>query len=126
MYFQGVADASGEPLTGARSYVWRVPRGGIPAKAFWSLTMYQAEPDGRFFFTDNPIRRYSIGDRTAGLLYNPDGGCDIYISHTAPEGEKVRNWLPAPPGPMRLSLRAYLPSEELLERRWRVPPVQRR
>jgi hypothetical protein len=33
------------------------------------------------------------------------------------------NWLPAPEGPLRLALRAYLPGAQLRNRTWRVPPL---
>ncbi len=125
MYYQSSFDAGGAQLTGANSYVWTVPAGGVPADAFWSLTMYQAEPDGRYFFTENPIRRYAIGDRTPGLKRNADGSIDILMQRQRPEGDMAANWLPAPEGPIRLALRAYLPGAPLRERKWRVPPVKR-
>jgi hypothetical protein len=123
MYFQATQDVSGASLTGAGKYAWRVPPGGVPADAFWSLTMYQAEADGRFFLVDNPIRRYSIGDRTRGLAKNADGSIDILIQRDQPSGSLAANWLPAPAGAMRMSLRAYLPRKELRDRSWKVPPV---
>lgn len=125
MYFQATRDETGAPLSGTNKYVWRVPASGIPTKAFWSLTMYQAEPDGRYFLVQNPINRFSIGDRTRGLVKNADGSIDILIQRDEPMGEKAANWLPAAAGPMRMSLRAYLPKQELLDRKWRVPPVKR-
>ena len=123
MYFQSTQDGTGADLVGTNRYVWRVPPGGIPADAFWSLTMYQVEADGRFFLTENPINRFSVGDRTKGLVKNPDGSIDILIQRDQPTGEKAANWLPAPAGPIRLALRAYLPKAELRARRWKVPPV---
>ena len=125
MYFHALYEPGGDRLTGARKYVWRVPPDGIPVDAFWSLTMYQPEDDGRFFFTQNPINRYSIGDRTSGLVKNPDGSIDILIQHDQPTGDKAANWLPAPVGPLRLALRAYLPRAELRERKWKVPSLTR-
>ena len=125
MYFQATTDVSGAMLSGANSYVWRVPPDGVPAGAFWSLTMYQAEPDGRYFLVQNPINRFSVGDRTPGLVKNADGSIDILIQRNAPTGAKAANWLPSPEGPMRMSLRAYLPRQELLDRKWKVPPVTR-
>lgn len=125
MYFQATQDSSSVPLDGSKEYVWRIPPGGVPADAFWSLTMYQAEPDGRFFLVDNPIRRYSIGDRTPGLVKNSDGSIDILMQPNKPDGPRAANWLPSPRGPMRLSLRAYLPKKELRDRKWKVPPVER-
>ena len=123
MYFQATQDVSGAELAGSNKYVWRVPPGGVPAGAFWSLTMYQVEADGRFFLTANPIKRFSIGDRTKGLVKNADGSIDILIQREQPTGEKAANWLPAPAGAMRLSLRAYLPKQELRDRKWRVPGI---
>jgi hypothetical protein len=125
MYFQATTDETGAPLSGASKYVWRVPPGGVPADAFWSLTMYQAEADGRYFLVENPINRFAIGDRTPGLVRNADGSVDVLIQRDRPEGEKAANWLPAAAGQMRMSLRAYLPKKELRDRSWRVPPVKR-
>lgn len=125
MYFQATTDGAGVDLTGANKYVWRVPPGGVPAGAFWSLTMYQVEPDGRFFFTQNPINRFSVGDRTEGLVKNADGSIDILIQRDQPTGPLAANWLPAPAGAIRLSLRAYLPKRELRDRKWKVPPVRK-
>ena len=45
----------------------------IPVAGFWSFTMYEATADGQFFFTQNPLGRYAIGDRTAGLVRKPNG-----------------------------------------------------
>ncbi|HPF22558.1 MAG TPA: DUF1254 domain-containing protein [Hyphomonas sp.] len=125
MYFHANLDPDGEQLSGSHKYRWRVPAGGVPVDGFWSLTMYETQPDGKFFLTENPIGRYSIGDRTKGLVVNPDGSFDIYIQNERPEGPAAANWLPAPKGKMRLALRAYLPRKELLERTWNVPPLER-
>ncbi|MCA0358145.1 MAG: DUF1254 domain-containing protein [Proteobacteria bacterium] len=125
MYFHANFDAAGQPLTGQASYRWRVPPGGVPVDAFWSLTMYEVTPEGRYFFTENPIGRYAIGDRTPGLIKDPDGGFEILIQRERPAGAMAANWLPAPSGRMRLALRAYLPRRELRTRSWRVPALTR-
>jgi hypothetical protein len=96
----------------------------LPVDGFWSLTMYEATADGQFFFTENPIDRYSIGDRTGGVRKSPTGGVDIWISRTDPGGDRTANWLPAPQArPFALILRAYLPRPELLEGRYRLPAI---
>lgn len=123
MYFHANFDASGARLDGAHSYRWRLPPGGVPMDAFWSLTMYTVTPEGRYFFVENPINRYSIGDRTPGLIVASDGSLEVYIQRERPEGEMAANWLPAPEGPLRLALRAYLPRQQLRDRSWRVPPL---
>src|SRR5690606_12958146 len=123
MYFHANFDASGARLDGSHAYRWRLPAGGVPVDAFWSLTMYTVTPEGRYFFAENPINRYSIGDRTPGLVVAPDGSLEIYIQRERPAGEAAANWLPAPEGPLRLALRAYLPRQQLRDRSWRVPPL---
>ena len=98
----------------------------LPVDAFWSLTMYEATANGQFFFTENPIDRFSIGDRTPGIMKSGSGGVDVWISRTDPGGEKSSNWLPAPKaGPFSMILRAYLPKRELLNGQYRVPAITR-
>jgi hypothetical protein len=119
-------DAEGRPLDGKARYVLRFEPGRLPpAKAFWSLTMYEVTPEGRAFFTDNPLSRYAIGDRTKGLSYGTDGALEIPLQHDRPDAGQQANWLPAPAGPMRLVLRAYEPAEPLLDGTWRAPAVRR-
>jgi hypothetical protein len=90
---------------------------------FWSITMYAAEPDGRYFFTRNPINRYSVSERTPGLIRRPDGAIDIILSRT-PVDPSMGNWLPTPDGPMRVSLRAYIPRAPIREGRWSPPSIE--
>jgi hypothetical protein len=98
----------------------------LPVDGFWSLTMYQATPDGQFFLTENPLNRYNIGDRTPDLLRGADGSLDIWISRTDPGGARTRNWLPAPAtGPFACTLRTYLPHENLRSGQYRLPPIER-
>ena len=125
MYFQATNDETGARLDGVSKYVWRIPPDGVPAGAFWSLTMYQTEADGRFFLVQNPINRFSVGDRTPGLVKNADGSIDIQIQREQPTGPLAANWLPAAAGAMRMSLRTYLPKAELRNRTWKVPPVRK-
>jgi len=97
----------------------------LPVDSFWSLSLYEATPDGQFFFADNPLDRYAIGDRTPGLKTNADGSLDIWIGHADPGEDRRSNWLPAPAGPFALFMRAYLPKPELLDGRYRLPPIEK-
>jgi hypothetical protein len=119
-------DQDHRSLDGRQRYVLRFPPGQMPpARAFWSLTMYDVTPEGRAFFTDNPISRYAIGDRTEGLKYGADGSLEIHLQHERPAEPRMANWLPAPAGPMRLVLRAYEPAPSLLDGTYRLPAVRR-
>ena len=126
VYVSCAVDAERQPLSGARRYTLAFPADGFPpARAFWSLSAYEVIPDGRAFFVDNPINRYSIGDLTPGLVRGTDGSLTIYIQQDRPQGEYAANWLPAPAGPMRLVLRVYEPDDALVEGTYRVPAVRR-
>jgi hypothetical protein len=118
VYFN--ASTSGASLlTGSTTYVLHFAGDQLPpvtASGFWSVTMY----DPQHFLVANSIHRYSIGDRTRGLVRGPGGSLDIYISADVPHGHES-NWLPAPPGRFTLSLRLYAP-EAGVETSW-TPPV---
>jgi hypothetical protein len=79
----------GHHLTGERSYRLRVPA-AVPVDGFWSLSMYEESPEGRLYFVENPIGRYSVGNRTPGLKRNADGSIDILVQNAQPPaGEKL-------------------------------------
>ena len=122
MYLTAVSDSTGKPLNGSKSYRLRIPTGGVPAKAFWSLTMYEIAADGRLFFAADPLKRFAIGDRTPGLKVGPNGEIDLLIGNRQPAD--TSNWLPAPAGPFRTVLRAYLPKGELLTGKWKLPALE--
>jgi hypothetical protein len=88
--------------------------------------MYEAQADGAFFLTDNPIDRYTIGDRTPGLKYDPDGALEITIARSDPGADQRANWLPAPAnGPFLIILRAYLPREAIVAQTYAPPAIER-
>ena len=101
---------------------WRIPGDRpLPVDGFWSLSLYAPTPEGEFFFVENPIGRHAIGDRTPGLVRDPDGGVTLHLAHDDPGDARRANWLPAPAGPYDLILRCYLPAKELLDGRRRPP-----
>jgi hypothetical protein len=96
----------------------------VPARAFWSISLYERLPDGRLFYVENPINRYAVGNRTPGLLPDADGGLTLTLSPTDPGADA--NWLPTPAkGPITVIFRAYLPDAPILTAQWRLPPIER-
>ena len=117
-------DTGGAPLLHGDRYRL-VLKTAPPVDGFWSLTMYEATDEGQFFLTRNAVGRYAIGDRTPGLVRGPNGEIELWISRDDPGDAHRANWLPAPAqGPFRLSMRAYLPRTELLDGRYRLPPLE--
>ncbi len=121
-YPVGAADGAGEPLDGSiHEYRIHFEEGQLPpVDGFWSMTMYSL-PDQ--LMVQNPIDRYSIGDRSA-LRYGKDGSLTIYIQHDSPEKTDESNWLPAPAGPFSVQLRMYLPKPEALRPLYLPPPIE--
>ena len=114
-------DVDGEPVTGDTNYVIHFDAEQLPpVAAFWSITMYDAEG----FQAANELDRFAIGDRD-DLTYNGDGSLDIYIQHESPGPERVSNWLPAPKGPLGITMRLYAPGPAALDGTWNPPPVRK-
>jgi len=118
-------DSEGMPLDASRhQYRLRLPAGKpLPAKAFWSVTMYDGVTQ---LLVANPINRYLINSpMLPSLKRDDDGGLTLYIQHESPGKEKESNWLPAPNGPFSVNIRLYLPEAEVLAGTWKLPPLER-
>ena len=121
-YAMVYVDGDGRPLDGAHRYELRFAS-PPPCRAFWSVTMYDT-PD--FFLVENPIDRYSIGDRTPGLQTAPDGSLTIVLRHDEPDDPAQRaNWLPSPAGTFRPLLRMYEPDNAVFDGTFELPPISR-
>jgi hypothetical protein len=122
VYVMSHLDDRGERLTGANTYTLRLDP-PPPVGAFWSLTMYD---DQDYFLVANEIDRYSLGDRTPGIVYGGDGSLAITISSERPDDPvALANWLPAPRGGFRPILRMYEPDRAVLEQAYTVPAITR-
>ena len=122
IYPATITDDRGEPLVGTRRYRIRFAAGELPpVDAFWSISAYDRATSQ---LVPNAIERYSIGDRTAGLIPDADGGLTLVLSATPPP-EGVANWLPIPESAFHLVLRLYLPQPSVLEGQYAPPVVER-
>jgi hypothetical protein len=110
-------------LDGNRRWVLRFAPGQLPpVTEFWSITMYNLP---QRFLVDNPLNRYSIGDRTTGLAKGADGSLEIYMQAESPGPGKESNWVPTDPKrQFELMVRLYGPKKELLEKTWALPDPQ--
>ncbi len=119
-------DSQGEPLNGAHRYRIKLVT-PPPAKAFWSVTIYNTDYDGvAGYLVDNPINRYLINSTTQGLVRGKDGSLDIVIQRDRPESaDDQANWLPAPEGDFYMAMRIYYPETAALDGTWTPPPVMK-
>ncbi|NBM20489.1 DUF1254 domain-containing protein [Streptomyces sp. GC420] len=122
VYLVAFHDGGGDKLTTGR-FELRFPAGGLPpVDAFWSLTVYGEDRN----LVPNPLGRYSIGDRTPGLVTDPDGSLTIHLRPGSPGSDREPNWLPIPEeGGWFIGLRMYLPRAEVIDARWECPPISR-
>jgi hypothetical protein len=116
-YPNAAADAAGRTLKGTHRYALTF-HGPLPARAFWSLTMY----DRDVHLYANPLRRYALGDRSPGLVRH-GSKLTLTMSHTAPKAGKA-NWLPAPSGRFIVTLRLYMPTAKALAPGWSPPGIR--
>jgi len=120
--FSGAKDSAGDTLDGSKhDYVFHF-KTPPPVQAFWSVTMYKLP---EILLVANPIKRYSIGDRTPGFNTNEDGSMTIYIQHESPGPDKESNWLPAPDGPFVLALRIYWPEQNIIDGKWQPSALEK-
>ncbi|MDX1298649.1 MAG: DUF1254 domain-containing protein [Pseudomonas sp.] len=81
-----------------------------PVNAFWSVTMYDGNTQ---LLIKNPINRYLINSpMLPDMTKNADGSLTLYIQKDSPGKDKEANWLPAPNGPVYLTMRLYWPKTE--------------
>ncbi len=123
VYLVNFTDSDGKKLSGDSRYELRFGADDKPpADSFWSLALYGTDMN----LVANTADRYSIGDRTAGLKTDSDGGLTIRLQAESPGGDEEANWLPSPTdGEWFLILRMYLPRAEVIEAKWECPPVKR-
>jgi hypothetical protein len=122
VYYQRNMDSTGMPLTGSKAYTITFPKGQLPpVEAFWSISPYgMASLD----LIENPIKRYSIGDRTPGLKPNKDGSLTLHLSGTPPVDKAQRaNWLPVGDKPFYLVMRTYFPSNDIISGKYAPPEL---
>lgn len=114
-YAISVRDSSGSYLDGGRTYKVTLP-GPIPAKNFWSFTVYDNQTRS-LLATDQKLA--GIDSTVAGIRMNDDGGVTIWFGPTAPSGHES-NWVQTMPGKgYNVALRLYGPLEPWFNQTWR-------
>lgn len=124
VYYVGQQDAEGVAYNGDRRYELYFAPGQLPdCDAFWSLHAYRYQG---YTVIPNPIQRYAISARAAGLRFDDDGGLRVYVQADDPGGANSANWLPVMRGTgFFLVTRGYEPKGSLRDLSWQGPLVKR-
>lgn len=112
-------DSNDEFLNGSRAYRLKLPP-GIPAKLFWSVTIYDAVTAAG---VDNgqPFPSINTMDKPA---QNADGSTDIYFGPNAPGAGK--NWVKTLPNKgFFVLLRLYGPEKAFYDKTWKPSDLER-
>lgn len=126
MYPAYFVDGQGQKLdASAQDYELRFEAGQLPpAKAFWSLTMYDGKNQ---LLVANPLNRYLLNSTMLdSFVYGDDGSLTLRIAKASPGAGEEANWLPAPDGPFYCVLRLYVPQPEVFTGAWKAPKLQPR
>lgn len=118
-FYPAVNTADGSQMNAMNDYVIKMTKEQLPpAKAFWSLTLYD-KANG--FFIPNEYKKYSVGEN-GGMQLNKEGGIEVYVAAEKPEGVPMKNWLPINRGDEDLDilLRVYVPELDKITS-WEVP-----
>jgi len=131
VYFIRGTDAKGSLLDSKHTYTMTFPKGALPPVdpdkgGFWSLTMY----DKDYFMLPRPANgRTNIGTVNLNaneLKFAADGSLAVTMSRDEPASAEAKaNWLPAPEGQFALIVRAYVPTQPILDGGYKLPNVEK-
>jgi hypothetical protein len=92
----------------------------VPAKLFWSVTVYDSLTR---VLIDNPQQVADKSSRT-DIAKNADGSYDLYFGASAPTGHE-KNWIPTIPGKAWFAyFRFYGPLQPYFDRSWKLPDIE--
>ena len=131
VYLTRGTDLGGQLLNGRYHYTMTFAKDGLPPVdhtrgGFWSLTMYDKDA---FLLADAPLGRVNIGTANLDadeLVVADDGTLTLHLGHQQPSDPADHaNWLPAPADQFHLIIRAYVPTDPIIDGSYTFPNVAR-
>jgi hypothetical protein len=123
-YVMSFLDPAGNPFDGGKTYKCTLPK-DIPARAFWSFTLYDNQTRSML---DTPQRYPRAGSQTypsPAAKASADGSTIVYFSPTQPAGVDRGNWIQTMPGKGWFTiLRLYSPLEPFFTKKWRPSEIE--
>lgn len=123
-YLIGFHDGKGDPYDGAKTYELTLPK-GIPAKAFWSVTLYDNQTRSMLQTPQRYPRAGSQSYPTPAAQPAADGSTTVYFGPKRPENVAEGNWVQTDPSKGWFCiLRLYGPLPSFFDKSWRPSEVE--
>ena len=123
-YLMGFLDPSGDAFDGAKTYKVTLPK-DIPAKAFWSLTVYDNQTRSMLQTPQKYPRAGSQSYPSPAATAAEDGSTTIWFSPEQPDGVDRGNWIQTDPDKGWFTiLRLYSPLPSFFDKSWRPSEIE--
>ncbi|RWP63136.1 DUF1254 domain-containing protein [Mesorhizobium sp.] len=123
-YLMGYLDPDGTPFEGAKTYKVTLPK-DIPAKAFWSFTLYDNQTRSMLQTPQKYPRAGSQSYPSPAAEAAADGTTTVYFGPTQPEGVARGNWIQTDPEKGWFTLlRLYSPLPSFFDKTWRPGEIE--
>ena len=123
-YLFGALDSNGDPFDGSKTYKVTLPK-DIPARAFWSFTLYDNQTRSMLQTPQKYPRAGSQSYPSPAAEHAIDGVTTIYFSPTQPQGVARGNWIQTDPKKGWFTLlRLYSPLPSFFDKSWRPSEIE--
>ena len=123
-YLAAFTDSDGEYFDGGKTYKVTLPP-NIPARAFWSLTLYDNQTRSMLQTPQRYPRAGSQSYPTPAAVASPDGSTTVYFAPSKPADAKEGNWIQTTPQKgWNVLLRLYSPLEPFFTKEWRPGEIE--
>lgn len=122
-YLMGFLDAQGTPMDGSEAYKVTLPK-DIPAKAFWSFTVYDNQTRSMLQTPQKYPRAGSQSYPSPAATAAEDGTTTVWFSPEQPEGVARGNWIQTDPDKGWFTiLRLYSPLPSFFDKSWQPTEI---
>lgn len=123
-YLIGFVDSDGNPYDGSKTYKVTLPK-GIPARAFWSLILYDNQSRSMLQTPQRFPRAGSQAYPSPVAEASADGSTTVFIGPNQPAGVKRGNWIQTDPEKgWFVILRLYSPLESFFTKEWQLSEIE--
>jgi hypothetical protein len=123
-YLMGFLDSQGNPFDGGKTYKVTLPK-SIPARAFWSFTLYDNQSRSMLSTQQRYPRAGSQSYPSPAAVQSENGSTTVYFGPTRPNGVERGNWIQTMPGKGWFTiLRLYSPLESFFTKEWQPSEIE--